>query len=116
MIRFIIDEDFDNHILRGLLRRQPSLDIVRVQDVGLASSHDEAILAWAAGEKRVLLTHDVSTMTFYAYQRIRQGQEMVGVILVPQVMPVGEAIEDILIIALVGSIEECKNQILYLPL
>ncbi len=34
--RFLTDEDFDNVILRGLLRRMPGLDAVRVQDVGLA--------------------------------------------------------------------------------
>lgn len=55
-------------------------------------------------------------MTFYAYERIRKGQEMTGVILVPKAMPVGDAIEDILIIAQVSSIEEHKDQILYLPL
>ena len=34
-VRFVIDEDFDNDILRGVLRRLPNLDIVRAQDVGL---------------------------------------------------------------------------------
>ena len=33
--RFLTDEDFDNRILRGLIRRLPELDVVRVQDVGL---------------------------------------------------------------------------------
>ena len=28
-IRFLVDEDFDNDILRGVLRRKPDLDIVR---------------------------------------------------------------------------------------
>jgi len=51
--RFVTDEDFDNRILRGLLRRLPDLDIVRIQDVGLAGAHDQAILAWADEEQRV---------------------------------------------------------------
>ena len=33
--RFVTDEDFDNRILRGLLRRLPELEIVRIQDVNL---------------------------------------------------------------------------------
>jgi len=69
-IRWAVDEDFDNDILRGLLRRLPGLDIVRVQDAGLSGAKDPQILDWAAGEKRVLLTHDVSTMTKFAIQRI----------------------------------------------
>ncbi len=30
------DENFNNDIVRGLLRREPKLDIVRIQDVGLS--------------------------------------------------------------------------------
>jgi len=33
MIKLATDEDFNNRILRGVLRHQPQLDIVRVQDV-----------------------------------------------------------------------------------
>ena len=35
MLRLAVDEDFDNRIVRGLLRLLPELDIVRVQDAGL---------------------------------------------------------------------------------
>jgi len=35
MISFLADEDFDGRIVRGIERRLPNLDIVRVQDVGL---------------------------------------------------------------------------------
>lgn len=30
-MKFLADENFDNTIIRGLLRRQPDIDIVRVQ-------------------------------------------------------------------------------------
>ncbi len=33
MLRLAADENFDNNIVRGLLRRRPDLDIVRVQQV-----------------------------------------------------------------------------------
>lgn len=35
MLRLATDEDFNNRILRGLLRRRPDLDIARAQDAGL---------------------------------------------------------------------------------
>lgn len=47
-IRLLVDEDFDNDILRGVLRRSPSVDIVRVQDVGLSGKPDSEVLDWAA--------------------------------------------------------------------
>ena len=41
MIKLATDEDFNNRILRGLLRRQPQLDIVRVQDVLTRDERDD---------------------------------------------------------------------------
>ena len=57
--------NFNNDIVRGLLRRNPNLDIVRVQDVGLRGEEDLVILEWAANEGRVILTHDAETMTYF---------------------------------------------------
>jgi predicted nuclease of predicted toxin-antitoxin system len=47
-MKFLVDENFDNTIVRGLLRRNPDIDILRVQDVGLSGKDDPTILAWAA--------------------------------------------------------------------
>lgn len=48
MLRLLADENFNHDILRGLLRRLPKLDIVRVQDVRLRQMDDPAVLEWAA--------------------------------------------------------------------
>lgn len=80
--KFAIDADLDNDIWRGLLRRNPEVDIVRVQDVGLRTADDPTILEWAAKEGRILLTHDVNTMTTQAYTRIEQGLGMPGIFVV----------------------------------
>ena len=95
MLRLAADENFNNDIIRGLLRRKPELDIVRIQDVGLSGADDPTVLEWAAREGRVLLTHDVTTMTRYAYERVRAGQPMPGVFEVSRAVPIGLAIEDI---------------------
>ena len=36
MIGLAFDENFNGDVLRGLLRRSPHLDVVRVQDCGLS--------------------------------------------------------------------------------
>jgi len=75
MLRLAADENFNSDIVRGLLRRKPGLDIVRIQDVGLSGADDPTVLEWAAQEGRVLLTHDVTTITRYAYgSATRLGQ------------------------------------------
>ncbi len=79
MLRLAADEDFNNRILRGLLRRNPGLDIVRVQDAGLSGRGDAELLEWAATEERILLTHDVTTMKQYVDERIAAGLPMPGV-------------------------------------
>lgn len=43
-MKFLADENFDNNIIRSLLRRQPDIDVVRVQDVGLSGKDDPTIL------------------------------------------------------------------------
>jgi hypothetical protein len=116
LLRLAADENFNADILRGLLRRKPELDIVRVQDVGLSGADDRAVLEWAAEEGRVLLTHDVSTLTLYAYERVEAGKPMPGVFEVSRSVPIGVAIEDILLIAECSLQGEWEGQILYLPL
>lgn len=83
MLRLAADENFNNRIVRGLLHRKPDLDIVRIQDIGLSGADDQAVLEWAAQEERVLLTHDVRTITQYAYERVDADQLMPGVFEVP---------------------------------
>jgi hypothetical protein len=43
-LRFLVDEDFDNDIVRGLLRRLLTLDIVRAQDTELSGTPDPIVL------------------------------------------------------------------------
>lgn len=116
MLRFLADENFNNNIVRGLSRRQPELDIIRIQDVGLSGADDPTVLQWAAQEGRVLLTHDVATITQYAYERVEAGLSMPGVIEVALDVPIGSAIEDILLLAECSLDGEWEGQIRYLPL
>ena len=108
--------NFDGDILRGLYRRRPELDIVRVQDVGLQGASDPDVLEWSAVEGRVLLTHDRDTMSDFAYQRVKAGQAMPGVFLVSDQMPIGQAIDEILLAVDCLTPEECKDFVRFFPL
>lgn len=115
MIKVLVDENFDNTIVRGLFRRNSELDIVRVQDVGLSGEDDPTVLEWAAQEGRVLLTHDVITITRYAYDRVKQGQPMPGVIEIGTDAPIGRVIEDVLVLVECSQDGELEGQVQYLP-
>jgi hypothetical protein len=114
-VRFLVDEDFDNDILRGVLRKLPALDIVRVQDVGLGGQKDPVVLAWAADEDRLLLTHDVSTMTAHAIARVAAGLAMPGLFAVQQSAAIGRVIDDIELVAECSHEHQWEGQIQYLP-
>lgn len=116
MLALAADENFNGNILRGLLRRQPLLDVVRVQDAGLSGADDPVVLAWAADQCRVLLTHDVSTITRYAYERTLAGQSMPGVFEVHRGLAIGLAIEEILLLVECSLVGEWEGQVRYLPL
>lgn len=115
-MRLLADENFHGDILRGLLRVEPQLDVVRVQDTDLYAAADPDVLAWAANEQRILLTHDVRTMTKYAYDRVLVGLVMPGVVVVRSDLAIGQAIEEILIVLLSCASGELANQIIYIPL
>lgn len=116
MLRFAADENFNNDIVRGLLRRKPDLDIVRIQDVALSGVHDATVLEWCAKEGRILLTHDVTTITRFAYDRVRTSKGMPGVFEVGRGLAIGLVIEDLLLLAERSLDSEWEGQIRYLPL
>jgi predicted nuclease of predicted toxin-antitoxin system len=115
MLRLLADENFDNTVVRGLFRRNPKIDIIRVQDVGLSGKDDPTIPEWAAQERCILLTHDVATITRYAYDRVRQGQTMPGIVEISTDAPVGRVIEDIFVLVECSQEGELEGQVQYLP-
>ena len=115
-MRWLADENFNNDILRALFRKNPQIDIVRVQDVGLMGIDDETLLAWAAEQDRVLLTHDVSTVTAYAYGRVMRGEPMPGVFEVSFDLAARAVVEDILLLTECSAPGEWEGQVRYLPL
>jgi hypothetical protein len=116
VIRFAADENLNDLIVRGLLRRRPDLDIVRIRDTKMREADDPAVLEWAVAEDRVVLTHDVTTMTKHAYERVRAGKRMAGVFEIGRKVPVAVAIEELALIAECSVEGEWEGQVRYLPL
>ena len=74
------------------------------------------MLEWAATQGRVLLTHDVSSITRHAYDRVAAGLSMPGVFELAYDIPIGVAIEEILLLAECSLDSEWEGQVRYLPL
>jgi Domain of unknown function (DUF5615) len=75
-MKFAADENFKSKIIRGLRRRNPWVDIVGVREAGLEGADDPTVLDWAAREGRILITHDIATISSPAYERVLAGLPM----------------------------------------
>ena len=116
MLRLLVDQNFNQKILRGLLNRIPHLDVVTTQEAGLSEMPDPELLAWAANEDRILLTQDLQTVPDFAAARISVGESMPGVFVVPQQVPIGRALEELTTLILCSQQNEWENLIVWLPL
>jgi hypothetical protein len=116
MLRFLSDENFNGDIGRGLLLRRPDFDMIRTQDVGLLGVDDPGVLAWAANNNRILLSHDRATMPDYAYARVKAGQPMPGVFIINDRLPIGQVIRELLIVDECSEQSEWNGLVMFLPL
>ncbi len=116
MLRLLADENLNHDLIRGVLRRLPSLDIVRVQDVGLQQRDDPTVLEWAARERRIIVTHDANTMPAFAFERIRRSESMPGLLVVTQSAALANVIDDLVLIAECADGAEYDGQVIYVPL
>ncbi len=116
MLRLLIDHNFDQDILQGLYRRIPNLDAVTAFDEGLSRTPDPELLAWAAENGRILVTHDHQTMPGHVANRIAAGERVAGVVIVPQVLQIRRAIDDLELIVTCSNEDEWENVVRRLPL
>jgi len=89
VIPLLVDQNFNERIVRGLVRSEPAIDLLRVRAIGLSAAADPVILERAALEGRVLSTHDRQTIPGFAYARVAAGEPMRGVFLISKKLPIG---------------------------
>ena len=116
MLPLAADHNFNARILRGLKRRLPQVDVLTLRQVGLERAEDPEVLEWSASKGRPLVTHDVSTVTRYAWDRVREGLAMSGVIAVAAEEPIGPVIEDLVLLVATSNPGDLEGQVIYLPL
>ncbi|UBF27694.1 DUF5615 family PIN-like protein [Kovacikia minuta CCNUW1] len=114
-IRFQADADLRQAIVTGVLRRQPKLDFRSANEAEFEGVKDPEVLAIAAQDGRVLVTHDRKTMPTEFGQFIT-SQTSSGVLILSQNLPIGEAIDAIILVWEASVAEEWINQIMTFPL
>ena len=116
MLRLASDADVNGEIIRDLRRRLPEIDLLRVRDRFPEGTSDPEALAWSAAENRVLITNDRNTMVGFAFQRVKEGESVAGLIVTANEQSTGSAIADILLLTECMSEEDIRDRVVvYLP-
>jgi hypothetical protein len=116
---FLADHDLNEHIVDGVLRREPSVRFLRVREVGMSERPDDEVLEYSAREGLeglIVVSHDVNAMPAAADARMAEGRTMAGLFMVHQRDPVGRTIDDLVLIWAATAAEEWQNHISFLPL
>lgn len=114
-IKFQADADLNQNIVAGVLRREAAIDFQTALAMDLEGVPDEKVLEIIAKEQRILVSHDRRTMPLHFADFITKHTSY-GVLIVPQVLLVAEAIDSIILIWSASDVEEWIERIFYLPL
>jgi predicted nuclease of predicted toxin-antitoxin system len=96
------------------LASSPIIDFQSANEAGLEGIKDPEVLAIAAQDGRVLVTHDRKTMSTEFAQFI-MSQTSSGVIIISQNLPISSAIDALILVWEASTAEEWINQIMSLP-
>jgi len=84
--------------------------------LNLRGMGDREVLALAAEQRRVLVSHDVGTMPSHFSAFKKSGKQCSGVFLIPQSLDVGKAIDELLLVWLASDAADLEDRLVWLPL
>ena len=113
-IKLLADASLSVSIVSGVIRAEPSVDFLGATRE-LEGRSDDEVLAIAAHEGRILVTHDLKTMPSHFAEFVGHSQSP-GVILISQKTSVAEAIDSLLLAWYGSEASEWVNRICRLPL
>jgi hypothetical protein len=115
MVRFLADASLHHAIVAGCLRREPAIDFLSAHAAHLESLSDADVLARAARQGRILVTHDFHTMPRHFGEFLAGGGSSPGVLLVKQRTPLADAIEELVLVWAASDPADWTNRILEVP-
>jgi len=114
-IRFQADADLNEGIVTGVLRREGRIDFQTADEAGLRGLGDPDVLALAARERRIVVSHDRKTMPRHFAEFLRSNSSP-GVFIVSQKTDLISAIEELVLIWAASEAEEWVNRLATIPL
>lgn len=91
------------------------MDFLSANEAKLEGVPDPDVLALAAGQDRILVTHDRQTMPWHFAEFLMSGRSCPGVFLASLHAPIGEVIDALVLIWAGSDAEEWKNRLINIP-
>ena len=114
--RFLADNDLNDAIILGTLRREPAVEFTRLRELGLGQLPDADVLRFAARESWIVVSHDVNSMTAAAYSLLAANEQVGGLLLVHQACAIAPIIDSLVLIWSASEAEEWVGLVEFLPL
>jgi uncharacterized protein with PIN domain len=106
-VKFYTDEHAAKAVTKGL--RQRGVDVLTAAEANMLGAEDEAHLALALQQQRVIFTQDHDFLRFHA-----AGMNHAGIAYAPQGTSVGDIIRGLMLIYQVLSADEMRNHVEFL--
>ncbi len=113
--RFLADEDFNQKIILGLLRREPTIDFQHAQEAGILGMPDLDVLGLATEVNRIVVSHDRKTMPGH-FSRFIRARSSAGLIIIAKSLDIRTAIDELIMLWGASEAQEWTNRIRFLPL
>jgi len=112
--KLYVDEDASQEAVVSVLRRR-GIDVLTAYDAGREGRSDEDHLRFAATQRRVAYSLNVSDFTRLHTEFLSRGEEHAGIIIIPrQRYSIGEKVRRIEQLVRNTNAEELRNNLYYL--
>jgi hypothetical protein len=117
-MRYLLDEHIAPAYRAQLLRAAPGLEVWIVGDPGAPprGTLDPGILAWCEEHSFMLVTNNRKSMPRHLADHLALGRHVAGIFVIDPALPIGELLDELVLIAGASAEEEYRDLILYLPL
>jgi Domain of unknown function (DUF5615) len=117
-VRFLLDENESPRLKAGLLRLNPTIDVLRVGDPGAPDleTSDSDILRYLEVAQRLLVSSNRKTMPAHVEAQLAGGGRFWGLLWVRRGTPLGLVARELLLIWEASEAEEWLDRQDWLPL
>jgi len=118
VIRYLIDENVDDSLRKGLHLHHPDLVAWRIGDPDAPpfGTLDPDILIWCEEHDFMLVTNNRDSMPVHLRDHLEAGRHVPGMFTINANMSIGDTIKELAIIWGASSPDEYADQMNYLPI